>query len=202
MRRIPSPLPPRYYTAAKASGINRLSIGVQALSDAELQKVGRIHTSVRAVTAVEEAKAAGFNNISADVILGLPGQDWPSLMVTLETLIGLDVQHLSLYCLSIEPCTPLAKNLPADLPSDDEQADLFANACSLITDRGFIHYEISNFALPAYECQHNLNYWRGGNMWGWVRQQLRTLKANALRIRLIWTPTCKIRSNKWKKLKS
>ena len=162
----PESITPALLHAAKTSGINRLSIGVQALSDTELQKVGRIHTSVRAVTAVEEAKAAGFNNISADVILGLPGQDWPSLMITLETLIGLDIQHISLYCLSIEPCTPLAKNLPADLPSDDEQADLFANACSLMTDRGFIHYEISNFALPGYECQHNLNYWRGGEYVG------------------------------------
>jgi oxygen-independent coproporphyrinogen III oxidase len=152
--------------AAKASGINRVSIGVQSFSDAELQKVGRIHTAPRAATAVEEAKAAGFDNISADVILGLPGQDWPSLMLTLETLIGMDIQHVSLYCLSIEPCTPLATNRPADLPSDDEQAELFASACSLMAGRGFIHYEISNFALSGYECRHNLNYWRGGEYLG------------------------------------
>jgi oxygen-independent coproporphyrinogen-3 oxidase len=162
----PESITPALLLEAKTSGINRLSIGVQSLLDAELQKVGRIHTAVRGVTAIEEVKNAGFNNISADVILGLPEQDWPSLMITLETLIGLDVQHISLYCLSIEPCTPLAKNLPADLPSDDEQADLFANACSLMKDRGFIHYEISNFALPGYECQHNLNYWRGGEYVG------------------------------------
>ena len=162
----PESLNPELLKAARSSGINRISIGVQSLSDTELRKVSRVHTAARAVNAVEEAKAAGFNNISADIILGLPGQDWPSLIVTLETLIGLDIQHISLYCLSIEPCTPLAVNLPVDLPSDDEQAELYADACSLLAQRGFIHYEISNFAVPGYECQHNLIYWRGGEYVG------------------------------------
>jgi oxygen-independent coproporphyrinogen-3 oxidase len=166
MEANPESLNPELLKAARSLGINRISIGVQSLSDTELQKVGRIHAAARAVEAVEEAKAGGFNNISADMILGLPGQDWPSLMVTLETLIGLDIQHISLYCLSVEPCTPLAINLPADLLSDDEQAELYAQACSLLAQRDFIHYEISNFALRGYECQHNLNYWRGGEYVG------------------------------------
>ena len=87
-------------------------------------------------------------------------------MITLETLIGLDIQHLSLYCLAIEPHTPLALSPPADLISDDEQADLYSQACMLLTERGFNHYEISNFALSGYECRHNLNYWRGGEYLG------------------------------------
>jgi oxygen-independent coproporphyrinogen III oxidase len=87
-------------------------------------------------------------------------------MVNLETLIGLDIQHLSLYCLSIEPHTPLALYLPADLPSDDQQAELYDNAGELFLRRGFAHYEISNFTLPGYECRHNLNYWRGGEYLG------------------------------------
>jgi oxygen-independent coproporphyrinogen III oxidase len=151
---------------AKTAGINRLSIGVQSLSDIELEQVGRIHTASQAVQAIEQAKRSGFNNISADLILGLPGQNWQSLMINLETLIGLEIQHLSVYCLSIEPETPLGLNMPPNLPSDDEQADLYASTCALFTDRGFIHYEISNFALPGYECLHNLNYWRGGEYLG------------------------------------
>jgi oxygen-independent coproporphyrinogen III oxidase len=152
--------------AALSSGINRISLGVQSLSDIELEKVGRIHTAVQAVQAIEQARRAGFTNVSADLILGLPGQDWQSLMVNLETVIGLEIQHLSVYCLSIEPGTPLALYLPADLPSDDEQADLYENTCSLLEQRGLVHYEISNFALPGLECQHNLNYWRGGEYLG------------------------------------
>jgi oxygen-independent coproporphyrinogen-3 oxidase len=152
--------------AAKLSGLNRISIGAQSLSDIELEKVGRIHVAAQAVEAIDLAHRAGFANISADGILGLPGQDWQFLMVTLETLIGLDIQHLSLYCLSIEPHTPLSLNLPPDLPSDDIQAELYDQAVTLLEQRGFGHYEISNFALPGYECQHNLNYWRGGEYIG------------------------------------
>lgn len=166
MEANPESVTPSLLQAAKSSGINRISIGVQSLSDIELEKVGRIHTAAQAICAIEEAKDAGFNNISVDVILGLPGQDQSSLMVTLETLIGLDIQHISMYCLSVEPHTPLALNPPPDLPSDDEQAELYDSACSLIASRGFTHYEYSNFALPGYECLHNLNYWRGGEYIG------------------------------------
>jgi oxygen-independent coproporphyrinogen III oxidase len=152
--------------SAGRSGINRISIGVQSLSDPELSRVGRIHTAAQAVSALDLAKKAGFKNISCDAILGLPGQDWQSLMVTLETLIGLDIQHLSIYCLSIEPHTPLALKPVPDLPSEDGQADLFEKAVPLLQNRGFEHYEISNFALTGYPCLHNLNYWRGGEYLG------------------------------------
>jgi len=148
--------------AALENGINRISIGVQSLSNSELKRVGRIHTAEQAAAAIELAHSVGFNNISGDLILGLPGQDRQSLMLNLETLIGLDIQHLSLYCLSVEPHTPLAANLPADLPSDDEQAELYREAVNLTRKRGFTHYEISNLTLPEFECLHNLNYWRGG----------------------------------------
>lgn len=156
---------PLFETALR-SGINRVSIGVQSLSDRELRSVGRIHTVAQAVAAIGLAKAAGFSNISVDVILGLPGQTWQTLCHTLTTMIDTGIQHLSLYCLSLEPDTPLAQNPPDDLPSDDEQAELFEQATSLLEKHGFVHYEISNFALNGYECQHNLNYWRGGEYLG------------------------------------
>ena len=85
---------------------------------------------------------------------------------TLVRLVSLGVNHLSVYCLSLEHGTRLAMNPPHDLPSDDEQADLFEEARSLLEEQGFIHYEISNFCLPSRECRHNLNYWRGGEYLG------------------------------------
>jgi oxygen-independent coproporphyrinogen-3 oxidase len=152
--------------SALTCGINRLSLGVQSLCDVELTSVGRIHSASQAVQVIDLARESGFENISADIILGLPGQDWQSLMISLETLIGLDIRHISAYCLSIEPHTPLALNPPPDLPSDDEQAEFYNSASALLVKRGFIHYEISNFAVPGYECRHNLNYWHSGEYLG------------------------------------
>jgi oxygen-independent coproporphyrinogen-3 oxidase len=162
----PESVTPELLDAALSAGINRISIGVQSLADVELSKVGRIHSAAQAIEAIEQAHFSGFKNISADGILGLPGQDWQSLMVTLETLVGMNVHHLSMYCLTVEPDTPLARNRPPDLPSDDVQAELYDNTTALLTERGFEHYEISNFALPGYECQHNLNYWHSGEYLG------------------------------------
>jgi oxygen-independent coproporphyrinogen-3 oxidase len=132
-------------------GINRISIGVQSLSDNELHQVGRIHTAAQAVLAIQLAQKEGFKNISADVILGLPGQNWQSLMTTLETLIGMNLPHISMYCLEVEPHTPLAANPPAGLASDDEQADLYAEAVDLLERRGFSHYEMGPAAASYYQ---------------------------------------------------
>ena len=152
--------------AALESGFGRVSIGVQSLADAELKAVGRIHTAKQAVVAIESASRAGFSNISADLIVGLPGQTWRSLRRSLATLLQLGVSHLSVYCLSLEHGTPLAQNPPDNLPSDDEQADLFEEARTFLKDKGFVHYEISNFAIEGCQCLHNLNYWRGGEYLG------------------------------------
>ncbi len=151
---------------ALGSGLNRLSVGVQSLQDDELKRVGRIHSADQAITAVKRARETGFENISADVIAGLPGQRWPTLHSALKTLVTLGVSHLSLYCLSLEDGTPLASNPPDDLPSGDEQVDLFEEARCFLESLGFLHYEISNFAREGHECLHNLNYWRGGEYLG------------------------------------
>ena len=162
----PESLTPALLESALSAGLNRISIGVQSLADCELERVGRIHNAEQALQALEKASKAGFKNISADVILGLPGQNWSSLQTTLSRLINLSLQHISVYCLSVEPHTPLASNLPADLPGEDAQANLFEMVIKLLAEAGFLHYEISNFARPGYECQHNLNYWRGGEYLG------------------------------------
>jgi len=152
--------------AALDSRLNRLSVGVQSLQDEELRRAGRVHSAAQALGAVQRAREAGFENISVDVIVGLPGQRWPALQATLDGLTALRVPHLSLYCLSLEPGTALASNPPPDLPSADDQVDLFEAARCLLQGSGYIHYEISNFALPGRACLHNLNYWRGGEYLG------------------------------------
>lgn len=156
----------RLLEVAREVGIDRVSIGVQSLSDRELKRVGRSHTAAQAIRAIVRARRTGFSSISADVIVGLPGQEWGTLCATLETLTSLGIDHISLYCLSLEDGTPLALNPPDDLPSDDVQAELFEQAREFLEDGGFSHYEISNFALPGCECQHNVNYWRGGEYLG------------------------------------
>jgi oxygen-independent coproporphyrinogen-3 oxidase len=152
--------------AALKAGFSRISIGVQSLSDGELKTVGRIHSAGQAVAAIGLAKKVGFRNISADLIIGLPGQTWGSLRDSIGRLTALEINHLSLYCLSLEHGTPLAQTPPDNLPSDDMQAELFEQARVLLNDKGFVHYEISNFALSGHECMHNMNYWRGGEYLG------------------------------------
>ena len=155
-----------FLEAAKDAGINRVSIGVQSLNDAELKAVGRIHTASQALETVRLARQLNFAAVSADLIIGLPGQTWVTLCQSLETLVNSGIEHLSLYCLSLEEDTPLAKSPPDNLPSDDMQAELFQQASSFLAQNRYIHYEISNFALNGYECRHNLNYWRGGEYLG------------------------------------
>ena len=162
----PESATPEFLQTVKNLGFTRLSFGVQSLNDNELKSVGRIHTAKQAVTAIKLAQKLEFKAISADLIIGLPGQTSASLRKSLETLVELGIQHLSVYCLSLEANTPLANNPPPDLPTDDMQATLFEETRNYLITRGFAHYEISNFALPGYQCLHNLNYWRGGEYLG------------------------------------
>jgi oxygen-independent coproporphyrinogen-3 oxidase len=155
-----------FLCAALACGINRLSIGVQSLNDDELTKSGRLHNAVQALAAIDRARECGFEDISADIIVGLPGQTPLSLENTLGRLVNSAVTHISAYCLSIEPGSGFAAHPPPDLPDDDAQAGLFEFAARYLKDNGFVHYEISNFARPGRECRHNLNYWRGGEYLG------------------------------------
>ena len=162
----PESATPEFLQTVKNLGFTRLSFGVQSLNDNELQSVGRIHTAAQAIKAIKLAQKINFQSISADLIIGLPGQSWTSLRNSLSTLVGMGIQHLSVYCLSLEAGTPMANNPPPDLPTDEMQARLFEETRNYLKTCGFAHYEISNFALPGYECLHNLNYWRGGEYLG------------------------------------
>jgi oxygen-independent coproporphyrinogen-3 oxidase len=147
-------------------GIGRISIGVQSLNDNELRKSGRAHNRRQALLAVDTASSIGFRNISADIIIGLPGQTRRSLGETLNVLTGAGVNHVSAYCLSVEEGTAFRRYPPSDLPDEDEQADFYKYTVEVLQGCGLLQYEISNFARPGSRCLHNLNYWRGGEYLG------------------------------------
>lgn len=143
------------------AGFNRLSLGAQSFRDASLVLLGRRHTAADTETALACARAAGFENISLDLMYGLPETDLAAWREDVKRAAGLNPQHLSAYALTLEPNVPLARarNLYA-WPSDDEQAAMYYAAADLLAAAGYGHYEISNFARPGRECRHNLKYWR------------------------------------------
>ncbi|MGN1137729.1 MAG: radical SAM family heme chaperone HemW [Oscillospiraceae bacterium] len=146
----------------KAAGLNRISVGVQSFDDNELQLLGRLHDSRTAVSTLENAFKAGFENISADLMLGLPYQKWETIERNIQLLSELPVTHISAYMLKIEEGTPLSKNkqLAEASADDDMSAELYERAVMLLAEKGFQQYEISNFAKKGYGCRHNLKYWR------------------------------------------
>lgn len=152
-------------TALRREGVNRISIGVQSCSGRHLRHLGRLHSFRQAVEAVEMAGEAGFDNISADLIFGLPGQSPGEWRSCLDIVAGLGLQHISAYGLQIEEGTPLAGKVAAGelFPcAEDDGAEMFEDTIRILTAKGYRHYEISNYALPGRECRHNLGYWRNG----------------------------------------
>ena len=172
--------------AIRSSGINRISIGVQSFNNDELSFLGRIHTSEEAEHSVTMAKEAGFDNIGIDLIYGVPGQTNDKWLRTLEIASSLRPQHISTYELTIEEGTALHDLLhskshtpssrliiPPHSPLDkggiiDEEltVQMYNSTIDYLLSEGFMHYEISNFALPDYACRHNLNYWDRGKYYG------------------------------------
>jgi oxygen-independent coproporphyrinogen-3 oxidase len=147
------------FEAAASAGVNRVSVGVQSAHPGELDFLSRAHSRNGAQAAVLAARASGIHNLSADVMLGIPGQTEETLRQTLDFCLGLDICHLSAYILKAEPSTPLYARRHS-LPSGDETAELYLFACEYLECRGLNQYEISNFARPGSECRHNLKYWR------------------------------------------
>ncbi len=144
----------------REAGVNRISIGVQSLQDEELSALGRRHSAAQAEAAILSAYAAGFDNISADLMLGIPNQTQQSLAETAERLCALPISHVSAYLLKIEPQTPFGKNPPQGTADEDAAAELYLSAVRMLSQRGFLQYEISNFAKTGRESRHNLKYWR------------------------------------------
>ncbi len=146
--------------AMRAAGINRISVGVQSLQDGELKRLGRLHDPAEAEGLILSAAEEGFDNISADIMLGIPGQTEKSLSDTLRRLAGLPVRHISAYMLTLEPETPFGRNPPEDMADDDKTAELYRLCQEICGELGFHQYEISNFAREGFQCRHNLKYWR------------------------------------------
>lgn len=147
-----------------AAGINRLSIGVQSLDDATLRMLGRPHKAQDSINSVYMARDAGFANVGIDLMWGLPGQSMRSWLQTLKDAIRLNPDHISTYCLNLEPGTPLERQYEAGklaLPPERDQAIMFMQGAALLEGSSYIHYEISNFARMGYQCRHNLGYWEG-----------------------------------------
>lgn len=149
-------------------GANRLSIGAQSLDQAILKTLGRTHSVQAIFQCMDTARAAGFSNINLDLIFGVPGQTLQSWTQTLEAALELRPQHLSCYGLTYEEDTDFfARRRRGELKNDsDLENRMFDLADQILTDAGFRHYEISNYALPGYECRHNLAYWAGKDYYG------------------------------------
>lgn len=155
-----------YLKSLREVGINRLSIGSQTFDDNILKLIGRRHNSVQTLEAVQLAKIAGFDNISLDLIYGLPTQTIDSLKNDLEIITNLEVQHISTYGLKIEENSFWGKFPPECIPDDDIQADMYLEVNKYLENKRFKRYEISNFALSGYESRHNLNYWNNAEYYG------------------------------------
>ena len=150
-----------------AAGFNRLSIGLQSADDAELSSLGRTHTVADFTATLAAARTAGFTNISADIMLGIPGQTEESLCKTLDFLLAADLSHISAYCLRVEEGTPFYRMRgELALPTDDAVADMQLLTAGILKNAGFEHYEVSNYAREGKRSRHNLRYWRCGEYLG------------------------------------
>jgi oxygen-independent coproporphyrinogen-3 oxidase len=164
---------PETITAGKAeswriAGFNRVSLGVQSFNDHELQATGRMHRRADIYNATKVLRAAGFDNISMDLIAGLPHQTRESWETSITELLDLRPEHISIYMLEVDESSHLGKESlaggtrysAAAIPSDDAQAEFYESACARLAAAGYEHYEISNWALPGRRSRHNLKYWR------------------------------------------
>jgi len=149
----------------RESGINRISLGVQTFNDSLLRKIGRIHDAAQVEQSVGLIRAAGFDNLNLDLLIGLPEQSIVDWRHSVERALELGPEHLSLYGLMFEEGTPLGDNYlrrPREMEEiEDKQAEMYEWAVAKLGQAGYIGYETSNFARSGYECQHNLGYWQG-----------------------------------------
>lgn len=160
----PDDLSEEFLSTLKSTPVNRLSIGIQSFRDEDLRLMNRAHSAAEAESAVRRAQEAGFTNLTVDLIYGLPGLDEDSWIAHLEKVNALGVQHLSCYCLTVEPKTALAKFVQAGKvpPVSDDMASRHFHALLRFAEaNGFEQYEISNFAKAGFTAKHNSSYWSG-----------------------------------------
>ena len=174
-------------SAFREAGVNRLSLGAQSFETETLKRLGRAHQGSNVVAAVHEARRAGFENLSVDLIYGVPGQSVAQATADAERAVGLGLEHVSLYALTVESEalaeeTPFARQYrrgTLGLPPDDAIVDMADAAHGVLERAGLARYEISNFARPGFHSRHNALYWTGGEYAALGVGATRTLRSNA-----------------------
>ena len=159
----PGTVTPEKMDCYRAAGINRLSIGCQSFREEELKLLGRIHTCEDFIKTYEMARRAGFDNISIDLMSGLPGQTAENWRQSLDTAVSLEPEHISAYSLIIEEGTPFYDRYGTGWSEENEELDrlMFEDTKDILEKAGYLRYEISNYARPGYESRHNSSYWTG-----------------------------------------
>jgi oxygen-independent coproporphyrinogen-3 oxidase len=164
----PETVTPEKASAWLAAGFNRISLGAQSFNDLELKSAGRMHRHPEILQAVQSLRGAGFGNISIDLIAGLPRQTHDSWDNSLNELLHIRPEHVSIYMLEIDEGSRLGKESltggsrysAGEIPTGDAMAELYETACARLAAEGYDHYEISNWGLPGFPSHHNLKYWR------------------------------------------
>jgi oxygen-independent coproporphyrinogen-3 oxidase len=155
--------------AYRDAGVNRLSFGVQSMRPHVLAALNRTHDPANVRRAIDAARDAGFDNLNVDLIYGTPGESLDDWRATLDAALALGTEHVSAYALTVEPNTPLGRNVAngtARAPDDDDQADKYVLTDDVLSAHGMSWYEISNWARPGRECRHNRCYWDGSDYVG------------------------------------
>ena len=163
MEANPESLTPELVRDVWALGVNRISIGVQSFDDDVLATLGRAHSSAQAVSAIEAA-GERFDNLSVDLMCGIPGQSAASFEAGVRRAVSLGVPHVSVYPLTIEAGTEFAKAIRRGKmapPDDDVEAECMEIAKSVLEEAGYVRYEVASYAQPGHECRHNIAYWTG-----------------------------------------
>ena len=169
MEMNPGTVTPESLSAFRAAGVNRASFGLQTFDDEQLRRLGRTHTADEARRTFAALRAAGFNNISFDLIAGLPGQTIEQWAHNMDEALALQPEHLSLYLLEVHEGTPLAEQITRGVwpqPDADTAAEMYRLLLARTKAAGYEHYEISNFCRPGRESRHNLKYWTGAPYYG------------------------------------
>lgn len=165
----PETATPERLAAFREAGVNRLSFGVQSFDDEELRRLGRIHSSARALEAIQAAQRTGFRSVSFDLMLWLPAQTPGSWLRTVDRAVSLQPDHLSLYLLELYPNAPLKEDMARagwSLAPDDDAAEMYLEALDRLDAAGLEQYEISNVSRAGHRSRHNLKYWEAGEWFG------------------------------------
>lgn len=165
----PESVDPVRLASFRQVGVNRLSLGVQSFGDGELARLGRLHSAARAREAVSEARAAGFDNVSLDLIMGLPDQTMADWLASIAALVALEPEHASLYILELHERTPMWEEVRRGRkaqPNEDTVAEMYLRGMERLEEAGYRQYEISNLARHGRPSRHNLKYWTDGEWIG------------------------------------